>query len=184
MLLCTSLYLLSVPHAKWYNVHRSTEVQSTALHLMELLSINFLGILQNLQINYFSKTSLGGYFKLTSDIFLESVRQQGDKIRRENHRPKHWKIWFFCMISTNLAKTGGGGVGCFILQRNFTSKFLENWNINYRQLYLCCAGIFILSSIYRSDSYKCTSQLSNYLCSRDGAVWFPFDDFDCHEKKF
>ena len=39
-------------------------------------------------------------------------------------------------------------------------------------------------SMYRSDSYKCISQLSEYLRSRDRAVWFPFDDSDCHEKKF
>ena len=39
-------------------------------------------------------------------------------------------------------------------------------------------------SMYRSDSYKCISQLSEYLRSRDRAVWFPFDDSDCCEKKF
>ena len=38
--------------------------------------------------------------------------------------------------------------------------------------------------MYRSDSYKCTSQFLKYLRSRDRAVSFPFDDFDCHEKKF
>ena len=38
--------------------------------------------------------------------------------------------------------------------------------------------------MYRSDSYKYTSQLLKYLRSRDIAVRFPSDDFDCHEKKF
>ena len=32
----------------------------------------------------------------------------------------------FCMISTNLKKTGDGGAGCFILLQNFRSKFLKN----------------------------------------------------------
>ena len=54
-------------------------IQSTALHLFQFLSIvdNFLGILRKTQINYFSKTSLDGYFMLTSDIFVKSVSQQG-----------------------------------------------------------------------------------------------------------
>ena len=33
---------------------------------------------------------------------------------------------YFCIISTTLTKTEGGGEGCFILQENFASKFLEN----------------------------------------------------------
>ena len=33
---------------------------------------------------------------------------------------------FFCMISRTLAKIGGGGAGYFVLQQNFTSKFLEH----------------------------------------------------------
>ena len=38
--------------------------------------------------------------------------------------------------------------------------------------------------MYRSDSYKCTFQLSKYLHGRDRAVWFSFDHFACHEKSF
>ena len=55
------------------------EIQSTALHLFELLSRvdNFLGILRKPQTNYFSKTSLDGYFMLTSDISVKLVPQQG-----------------------------------------------------------------------------------------------------------
>ena len=48
----------------------------------------------------------------------------------------------FFMISTNLAKTGVGGASCCILYQNFTSKFVENLNINYRQLRLYCTGTF------------------------------------------
>ena len=47
------------------------EIQTTVLNLFELLSRQFLGILQKLQMNYFSNTSLDGYFKLTSDISLK-----------------------------------------------------------------------------------------------------------------
>ena len=32
--------------------------------------------------------------------------------------------------------------------------------------------------MYRSDSYKCTLQLSKYLRSRDRVVRFPFDDYN------
>ena len=34
---------------------------------------NFLGILQNLQINHLLKTTLDGYFKLATDFSLKSV---------------------------------------------------------------------------------------------------------------
>ena len=88
---------------------------------------NFLGILQKSQINYFSKTSLDGYFKLKSDISLKSVPQHGWKVMRPHHEAKQWKIYiYFCIISTTLTKTEGGGEDCFILQENFVSKFLEN----------------------------------------------------------
>ena len=38
--------------------------------------------------------------------------------------------------------------------------------------------------MYRSDSYKWTLQLSRYLCSRDRAVWFPFDTLTVTRKSF
>ena len=50
---------------------------------------NFLEILRKLQIKYFSETFLDVYFKLTNDISLGSVPQQGWKIRRENHGAEH-----------------------------------------------------------------------------------------------
>ena len=53
-------------------IYAKLEVQSPALHLIELLRV-----LQKLQINYFSKTSLNGYFKLRRDISFKSVPQQG-----------------------------------------------------------------------------------------------------------
>ena len=62
---------------------------------IELLSRQFLMNSPKFEINYFSKTSLDSYFKLTSDFFLKSVPQQGGKIRRGNHRAKYWKSWFF-----------------------------------------------------------------------------------------
>ena len=65
ILFCTSVLL----HPKWYNVYRSRDSKDNA-HLIELLSREFLGIAQKLKINYFSKMSLDGYFKLSSDISL------------------------------------------------------------------------------------------------------------------
>ena len=58
--------LLFIPLAKWYKKERFKAQQST-------LSNNFLGILRQLQINFFEKTSLDGYFKLITDISLKSV---------------------------------------------------------------------------------------------------------------
>ena len=77
---------------------------------------NFLVVLRKSQINYFSKTSLNGYFKLTSDIPVKSVLQQGWKIKRENHGAKHWKIWFFFHYFNSFNKSCGwrGGLLYFI----------------------------------------------------------------------
>ena len=47
-------------------MYTEVEIHSTAL------ADNFLGILRKLQINYLSKTSLNGYFKLASDISPKS----------------------------------------------------------------------------------------------------------------
>ena len=71
-------------------IYAKSEVQNPALHLIELLRV-----LQKLQINYFSKTSLNGYFKLRSDISFKSVPQQGWKNRRANRGAKHKKAFFF-----------------------------------------------------------------------------------------
>ena len=94
ILACTSVVLLFILLAKWYNKQRFKAQRST-------LSNNFLEILQKLQINYFKKTSLDGYFKLATDIFLKLVAKQG------------WEI----MVSTTLTKTevGGDGLVYFIV---------------------------------------------------------------------
>ena len=109
MFFCILVLSPLIPHLKWYNEHLCRDLkQSTAL--FELLSRvdNFFGILRKPQINYFSKTAFDGYFMLTSGISVKSVPQQGWKFRRANHGAKHWKIWFFCIISTALTETGGG----------------------------------------------------------------------------
>ena len=59
---------------------------------------------------------------------------------------------FFALI-------GGGGAGCFILWLNFASTFLENENINYRQLCLYCAGNFLLERENGSEKRKTFSFL-------------------------
>ena len=60
------------------------KIQSTALHLFEPLSRadNFLGILQKPQINYFSKTSLDGYFLLNQ--YRSKVEQSGGLTMAQN----------------------------------------------------------------------------------------------------
>ena len=77
---CISVLLLLIPHLKveWYNVNIWRDSKhSTALFQLLSRVDNFLGILRKPQINYFSKTSLDGYFMLTSDISVKSVPQQG-----------------------------------------------------------------------------------------------------------
>ena len=66
ILVCSSVVLLFIPLAKWYK-KQGFKAQNFAL------SNNFLGILSKLQINYLLKTSLNGYFKLTTDGSLKSV---------------------------------------------------------------------------------------------------------------
>ena len=83
---------------------------------------NFFGNFPKSQINYFSKSSFDAYFKLTGDISLKLARL---KNQSANHGAKHRKIWFFCIIATTLTKIGFGEAGCFILYKNFASKFLE-----------------------------------------------------------
>ena len=58
ILVCTSVVLLFIPLAKWYKKQRFKAQHST-------LSNN---LLRKLQINFFKKTSLYGYFKLTTDM--------------------------------------------------------------------------------------------------------------------
>ena len=54
---------------------------------------NFLGFLQNLQMNYFSKTSLDGYFKLTDDISLKCKAQGRVALfYRKTLQVRFWKI--------------------------------------------------------------------------------------------
>ena len=75
---------------------------------MNSLVDNFLGILRKLQISYFSKASLDGYFRLTSDISLESVP----------HGATHKKICLFLYDFKNFNKNWGqkGELLCFIVE--------------------------------------------------------------------
>ena len=111
---------------------------------LSAFTVNFLEILEKSQINYFSKRSLDGYFNLSCNISLKSVPQQGWKIRRARHGAKHWKIWFFCIISTTtLTKAGCGGRGRLLYLIGKITKFLENQNLNCNQLCLHCIAVFI-----------------------------------------
>ena len=67
MLICTSVVLLFIPHAKWHNVHRA-EIQSTAPHLIE----HFLGNSPKITNQLFFE-NLFGHFKVKTDISLKSV---------------------------------------------------------------------------------------------------------------
>ena len=64
--------------------YTEAEIEAQQCTLSNTWEDNFLGILRKLQISYFSKTSLDGYLKLTSDISLKSVPHHGWKITREN----------------------------------------------------------------------------------------------------
>ena len=97
------------------------KIQSTTLHLFELLSRQFPGDFPKSQINYFSKTSLDAYFKLTSDISLKSAR-----FKNQKRQPwcKTLENMIFLYYSNNFNKNwrregwgkgDGGGAGCFIL---------------------------------------------------------------------
>ena len=57
--------------------YTDAEIESTALHLLELLSRQFLGNSPKITNQLFFKNLFDGYFKLTSDISLKSVPQQG-----------------------------------------------------------------------------------------------------------
>ena len=57
--------------------YTDAEIESTALHLLELLSRQFLGNSPKITNQLFFKSLIDGYFKLTSDISLKSVPQQG-----------------------------------------------------------------------------------------------------------
>ena len=65
-----SVLLLFIPYAEWCNQMPRFKAQHCTFSNSWVH--NFLGILRKSQINYFSKTSLDVYFKLTSDISLHS----------------------------------------------------------------------------------------------------------------
>ena len=115
ILLCIWVLLLFIPYDKWYNVHRWQDSKHSTAYLFKLLSRQFL--------SNFSKISLDAYL-----IFL--LNQQGWKISSANHGAKHWKLWFFCIISTTLTKTGGGGTGCFVLQAAVPVLCWHFFNLN------------------------------------------------------
>ena len=48
---------------------------------------------------------------------MSLLNQQGWEISSANHGAKHWKILFFCIISTTLTKAGGGGTGCLFYRK-------------------------------------------------------------------
>ena len=103
---------------------------------------NFLGILRKPQINYFSETSLDGYFMLTSDISAKSVPQQGWKIRRANHSAEHWKSdFFFCIISTALTETGGGVAIAFFYRKTLQVCL---WKIRIQITCSCACIVLVL----------------------------------------
>ena len=100
ILLYNSVLLLFIPHVKWYNVHRA-EIQSTVLHLIEILSRQFLG----------NSPKIANQMIFLLDQCHSKVEKSGGKTMEQNTR----KSDFFCMISTTLTKTRDAGAGCFIL---------------------------------------------------------------------
>ena len=108
ILLCASVLLLFIPHAKWCSVPRDRDSKySTASY--------FLGILKKLQINDFSKT----YF--LSNQFHTKVEKTGWQTMGQNTGKSAFLYDF-----NNFSKTGGGGVGCFIYSKTLR---VRSWKI-------------------------------------------------------
>ena len=122
---CTSVYLLFIPHAKWYNVHRSRDLKYRAVPYRPL-----------------DETISWGFSKNYESTILNQCHSKVEKSGRQAIGQHYGKSDLFCMISLTLTKSGDRGAGWFILKQNFTSKFLENWNINHRRLCLYFAGTF------------------------------------------
>ena len=99
-------------------VQRTHKSKNTAQHLTLLKG--FLGIVHKLIISYFSKTSLDGYFNLTSDISLKSVPLV--KTMEQNTE----KANFSCMISPTLTKLREKGRAALFNRKSLQVGF---WNI-------------------------------------------------------
>ena len=77
--------------------YTEAKIQSIALHLIRLLSR---------QINYFSETSLDGYFKLTSDIYF-FLNQCHSKFEKPGGQTIGLNIGFFLYDFNNFNKNWG-----------------------------------------------------------------------------
>ena len=85
-----------------------------------------MGILQKSQINYFLKTSLDGYFKLTSDTSVNQCHSKVEKSGGQTMAQNTGKSDFFCIISTALTETGGGKTIALFYGKNLQVCF---WKI-------------------------------------------------------
>ena len=130
ILLCTSVVLLFIPLANDMTCTKA-EIQgnNTAPFWTPESTICW-----KFSENYFKSTifqKLLWMVTVWEVIFLLNLARLKNQ-EGKNHEAKNWKIWFSCMIATTLAKTsaktGFRWAGCFILQQNFTNKFLEHWN--------------------------------------------------------
>ena len=113
--------------------YTEVEIQSTAPHFIELFSRQFFRNSPKITNQLVFKSFFGWLLWLTSGISLESVP----------HGETHKKICLILYDFKNFKKTEGRRVSCFALYQSFTRKFLEHWNINYRQLRLHCPSIFL-----------------------------------------
>ena len=105
LLLCTSLLLLFIPRAKWYNVHRSRNSKHG--------NAPYRTISWEFSKNYKSAIFQKPLWMVTF-LLKQWHRRLKDQVG-ETMGQNIGKYDFFCMISTTLTKTGGGEVTCFIL---------------------------------------------------------------------
>ena len=82
-------------------------------------------------------------------------------------------------IPCNLLTIEEKPVESFYAELNLrNSKWLVNWSYNPHKNSIGNGLDRVSESLnFLFSDYRCTSQLSKYLCTRDRAVWFPFDDW-------
>ena len=132
------LLLLFIPLAKWYSVHRSrNSKQSTASYrkISKEFSKNYKSTIFQ-KLLWMVALSWQVIF-LLNQYYIKLKNQKGETMGQNTG--KNDFLHDFNNFNKNCGWTGG--LLSFIVE--LISRFLEHWNINNRQLYLYCPGIFL-----------------------------------------
>ena len=81
-------------------------------------------------------------------FLLYQCHSKVEKIRRANHSAKQWKICFFCIISTALTETGGGGAIALFYRKTLQVCF---WKITILITGSCACIVLVLFSLERES---------------------------------